>query len=95
MDLSLEFTDADMLGIQYSHDDTLVVTTGIANHSVHRILVDSGSLVNILSQMTYDQMSLLADRLKLLPTPLYRFLGQCVTLKGSVELPLTVGASPK
>lgn len=64
MELSLEFINADMQGVQYPYNKVIVFTTGIANHNVHCVLVDSGSLVNIISQAAYDQMSLPVDRLR-------------------------------
>lgn len=79
MELLLELTVIDIRGIQYPYDDALVVTAGIANHNVHRVLVDNGSSINILSRVTYDSMSLPADKLRLSPTPLYGFSRQCVT----------------
>lgn len=84
-----------MQDVQYLHDDALVVSAGITNHSVHHVLVDSGSSVNILSKAAYDQMSLPTDMLRPSLTLLYGFSGQCVIPEGNIELALTVGASPK
>lgn len=56
--------DADKWDVQYSYDDALVVTTGIANHNVHHMLIDSGNTMNILSWAAYDQMGLSNDRLR-------------------------------
>ncbi|XP_058103728.1 uncharacterized protein LOC131247786 [Magnolia sinica] len=40
---SLTFTKDDACGIQYSHDNTLLVAMTIVNHKVYRILVDIGT----------------------------------------------------
>ena len=45
---SVTFTDADSRGVHHPHNDALVVTMNVANHTVRRILVDNGSSVDIL-----------------------------------------------
>ena len=42
------FTQADASWVHNPHEDTLVITTKVANSLVHRLLVDSGSAVDIL-----------------------------------------------
>jgi len=37
-------------GVTNPYDDALVISTVLANHSVHEILVDGGSLINIFSK---------------------------------------------
>lgn len=53
-----------MWDVHYPYYDALVITTRIANHNMHCILIDSGSSVNILSRVVYNQMDLLNDRLR-------------------------------
>lgn len=43
--------DVDAQDVHHSNDHTLVITIGIANHNMHYILIDDGSLVNILSRV--------------------------------------------
>jgi hypothetical protein len=44
----ISFSDDDYVGISLPHTDPLVVTLAIANHRLHRILVDTGSSADIL-----------------------------------------------
>jgi hypothetical protein len=40
------------------HDDALVVIMTVANHAIHRILVDNGSSVDILYWPAFKQMGI-------------------------------------
>jgi hypothetical protein len=40
------------------HDDALVVTLTVANHGIHRILVDNESSADILYWPTFQQMGI-------------------------------------
>ena len=42
------FTQADASWVHNPHKDTLVITAEVANSLIHRLLVDSGSTVNII-----------------------------------------------
>jgi hypothetical protein len=44
----LSFSEEDARGVVMPHDDALVVTLTVANHGIHRILVDNGSSADIL-----------------------------------------------
>jgi hypothetical protein len=42
------FSNDDYAGVSLPHTDTLVVTLVIANHKIHKILIDTGSSADIL-----------------------------------------------
>ena len=42
------FIEADSSWLHNPHEDALVITTEVANSLVHRLLMDSGSAINIL-----------------------------------------------
>ena len=46
------------------HDDALVVTMTVANHAIHRILVDNGSSTDILYWSAFQQMGIDQDWIK-------------------------------
>ncbi len=46
--LVVEFSDEDYAGVSLPHTDALVITLQVANHIIHRIFVDNGSLADIL-----------------------------------------------
>ena len=69
----LSFSEEDTRGVVMPNDDALVVTLTIANHAIHRILVDNGSSVDILYWLVFQQMGIDRDRIKPFGSPLVGF----------------------
>ena len=42
------FAETNASWVQHPHEDALVITTKITNSLIHRVLIDSGSAINIL-----------------------------------------------
>ncbi|XP_058185641.1 uncharacterized protein LOC131302865 [Rhododendron vialii] len=53
-EIHIIFSEEDLKGIQTPHDDPLVITIVIANYLTRRVLIDSGSLADILYLYAYD-----------------------------------------
>jgi hypothetical protein len=72
------FLDKDFAGVLQPHTNALVVMLTIANHNVHRILVDNGSLAYILYWFAFKKLDL--EQEKIVPTsfPLMGFIGEQV-----------------
>ncbi|XP_062158683.1 uncharacterized protein LOC133866148 [Alnus glutinosa] len=75
-DLLIGFSNEDFVGVSLPHSDALVVTLAIANHKIHRVLVDTGSSADIIYKSAFELMSI--DQGKLVPTrgPLISFSGE-------------------
>lgn len=54
----ISFSDDDMDGVKYPHDDPLVITVQIINNLVKRILVENGILVDMLYYSSLNEMGL-------------------------------------
>jgi hypothetical protein len=91
----LSFLEEDARGVVMPHDDALVVTLTMANHGIHRILVDNESSANILYWPAFQQMGIDRERIKLFGSPLIRFGGEVVYPIGIIPLPVTAGTSPR
>ncbi|XP_057779928.1 uncharacterized protein LOC130998530 [Salvia miltiorrhiza] len=87
---NISFRPGDHAGLIHLHDDALVFSADVANYTVHRIFIDSGSAVNIIYK---DCLTAMALNAALNPpgNPLYRFTGESITPLGSIELPMTWG----
>ena len=88
------WTDDDEEGVLYPHEDALVIKETMAGKEFQRILVDTGSLVDILFKSTLDEMGIANLKLEQTNTSLKGFGGGRLTLMGIVELPITVGLKP-
>ncbi|XP_059663899.1 uncharacterized protein LOC132309625 [Cornus florida] len=62
-DTTIMFSEADAKGNQQPHDDPLVVFIVIANYTIRRILIDNGSLADIIFSHVFDQMMIGRERL--------------------------------
>ena len=91
----LYFSEEDARGVAMPHDDALVVTLTVANHAIHRILVDNGISVDILYWPVFQQMGIDRDRIKPFGFSLVGFSGEQVYLMRIISLPLTAGTAPK
>ncbi|XP_011083340.1 uncharacterized protein LOC105165882 [Sesamum indicum] len=73
----------------------MVIKLDIANFTVHKVLVDSGSSADIIFKNVIDKMGLENIRLEPVKTPLVGFGGSEVASIGMVKLPVSMGDEPK
>ena len=63
LDTTITFSDADLEGCQHPHDDPLVIRVMVANKTVHRVLIDNGSLADIIFASVFDKMGIGREKL--------------------------------
>ena len=94
LETSITFSDSDLKGCQHPHDDPLVVRAVVANKTVHRVLIDNGSSVDIIFASAFDKMGIGREKLEPINTNLQGFSGEKVLPLGSIQLVLTLGDPP-
>ncbi|GFZ13609.1 hypothetical protein Acr_23g0019940 [Actinidia rufa] len=67
--LPITFSNYDLRGLHLPHDDALVVLAVIANFNVQRILIDNGSLADILFISAFERIKVGLDKLHPFHTP--------------------------
>ena len=94
-ELVITFTNEDARKLHHSHDNAIVITLTIVNYTTRRMLVDSGSSINILYYLDSQQIRI--DRELLHPSniPLIGFGGTKVLPMGTISLPVMVGSYPQ
>ena len=73
----------------------MVLTVRMANSNVHRMLVDNGSVVDILYWDAYKRTNLTENDLSPTTFRLYRFTRDHMISRGTIKLAVTVGKHPK
>ncbi|GAV71738.1 hypothetical protein CFOL_v3_15228 [Cephalotus follicularis] len=91
----ISFSKVDYEGVRLPHDDPTVVTLMVELFTMKRILIDSGSLADILYKHTFDQLRIPVDQLKPMKTPLVGFAGEMVNPLGSIDLSVIAGTAPR
>ena len=88
------FSEEDVRRLHHSHDNALVISIRVGDYNMHRVLVDNGSLADILYYPVFQQMGI--DKERLIPTnaPLAGFGGSRVFPLGVVTLSVVVGDYP-
>ena len=72
----------------------MVITIQITNYRVHRILIDTGSNVDMLFKGELEKLNLKNPCYNSCITPLYGFIGDSVMLVGTHILPVIIGEAP-
>ena len=86
--LLIGFSDEDKLETLQPHDDALVVTLRIGGYDVKRVLVDQGSVVEVMYPDLYKGLNLKPEDLSTYDSPLVSFEGKTITPKGMIKLPV-------
>ena len=90
----IRFSEKDAQRLHHPHDDALVVSIWIEDYNMHWVLVNNGSLADILYYPAFQQMGI--DRERLIPTNalLVSFGGTRVLPLGAITLSVVVGDYP-
>lgn len=88
------FTKQDAQHVHFPHSDQLVVEMQIANMIAKRVLMDTGSSVNILYMSLLERMRLSSKDLEPCNQTIYEFSGEGMTPNGMIKLPITPGITP-
>lgn len=91
----MAFTEEDGSVVHFPQNDALVVEVVIGNHTVCRILVDNGSLVDILYSDCLEMIRIPKEQLEKIFRLLYWFTRDSVIPKGTIRLPITTGEKPR
>ena len=94
LDTSITFSDSDLEGCHHPHDDPLVVRTVVVKKTVHRVLVDIGSLADIIFTSAFDKMGIGRERMEPFSTHLRGFSEEKVLPLGLIQLVLTLRDPP-
>ncbi|XP_019153682.1 PREDICTED: uncharacterized protein LOC109150221 [Ipomoea nil] len=90
----ITFTDDDLPDGPIPHRDALVISLELKDIIVHRVLVDTGSSVNVMYYDTFTQLGLSRKQLSQVRTPLSGFTGDSIETEGSVTLEVQIGTPP-
>lgn len=91
----ITFSEEDAQGVQYPHNDAVVIEINIANYDVRRILVSSGCSANILFYDAFFKMGFTSDRLEKHDSPLAGLFGEVIPVEGVITLPVRAGRAPR
>ncbi|KAK6163864.1 hypothetical protein DH2020_000728 [Rehmannia glutinosa] len=86
----VSFGAEDQRGVSPSHNDAFVITATIGNFDVARIMVDTGSSVNVFFYEAYLRMGVEME-VKPVETAMFGFGGGVVESIGQVNLSVTIG----
>ncbi|CAA7015051.1 unnamed protein product [Microthlaspi erraticum] len=89
------FTDQDTAGLDTPHVDPLVVSLHISDSSVARILIDTGSTVNLIYKETLNRMEISRDQIKRSLYSLTGFTSEHVPVKARSAYLSTSAEQPK
>ena len=90
-DTTITFSDADLEGCQYPHDDPLVIRVVVANKIVHKVLINNGSSSDIIFTSAFDKMGIGREKLEPVNAYLRGFSEEKLLPLGLVQLVLTLG----
>ncbi|CAL9016409.1 unnamed protein product, partial [Prunus brigantina] len=91
----ITFSEEEEEGIIYPHDDPMIIHVEIADYDVGRVLIDTGSSVNVIFADAFSGLGIADSMVNRQITPLLSFSGDLVQPVGSISLPIAFGVAPR
>ena len=85
---SITFSPDDTAGIHVPHNDPLLVILGIGEYDVTKVLIDTGSSVDLIFRGTLQKIGVDLDDIKASSRTLTGFNGSSKTIQGMIRLPV-------
>ncbi|KAG7572361.1 Retrotransposon gag domain [Arabidopsis suecica] len=85
---SISFDEEETRHLERPHDDALVITLDVANFEVSRILIDTGSSVDLIFLGTLERMGISRADIVGPPSPLVAFTSESAMSLGTIKLPV-------
>ncbi|KAG7588706.1 Ribonuclease H-like superfamily [Arabidopsis suecica] len=85
---SISFDEEETRHLERPHDDALVITLDVANFEVSRILIDTGSSVDLIFLGTLERMGISRADTVGPPSPLVAFTSKSAMSLGTIKLPV-------
>ena len=87
----LSFLEEDKVGTTQPHNDALLIPLRIGGYDVKRVMVDGGSVAEIMYPDLFKGLKLKPEDLMPYNSPLMSFDGKLITPKGMIRLPIQTG----
>jgi hypothetical protein len=87
----ITFSQEDLQLKDYPHNDAMVISCAIKGFLVHNVLVDIGSVANIIFAKAFRQMQEQEDKIHDATYPLCGFRGKQIVALGKITMPITFG----
>ena len=91
----LTFTNEDLNGLKFPHDNPLVITALNSNHNIHISLVDTGATSNLMYYSAFKAMDLTENHLTPSSATLVGFSSERIGFLGIVKHSLTLRTTPQ
>ncbi|KAG7567917.1 Reverse transcriptase domain [Arabidopsis thaliana x Arabidopsis arenosa] len=85
---SISFDEEETRHLERPHDDALVIILDVANFEVSRILIDTGSSVDLIFLGTLEMMGISRADIVGPPSPLVAFTSESAMSLGTIKLPV-------
>ncbi|XP_010496845.1 PREDICTED: uncharacterized protein LOC104773875 [Camelina sativa] len=85
----VSFSEKETEELDTLHDDALVISLDVANHEVCRILIDTGSSVDLIFLETLARMGIGKEHIVGPPSPLVSFTSETSMSLGTITLPVS------
>ncbi|KFK36457.1 hypothetical protein AALP_AA4G126900 [Arabis alpina] len=88
---SITFDEKDTEGLDQPHNDPFVINLTVYDFNIARVLIDTGSSVDVIFKKTLERMKIDLSTIKGRPKPITGFSGETTMTMGTIRLPVQAG----
>ncbi|KAG7564136.1 Aspartic peptidase domain superfamily [Arabidopsis suecica] len=89
------FEESETNGLDRPHNDPLLITLASGDHDVSRVLIDTGSTIDVIFHETLRQMNIGMPQVNQTPRPVLGFSGETLMTLGTIQMPVQASGITK